>query len=88
MKKRTIEVFVAGCPICDETVKLVKSIVCPSCNLQVLNLSNDSAAQALAHKYGIKRVPAVVVDGKLADCCSSGAVDKNILQSMGVGRQL
>ncbi len=28
MQKRTIEVFVAGCPCCDEAVALVKSLTC------------------------------------------------------------
>lgn len=27
MKKRTIEVFTAGCPTCDDAVKLVQSII-------------------------------------------------------------
>jgi hypothetical protein len=29
-KKRKIEVFTAGCPLCDETVKLVRELACPS----------------------------------------------------------
>ena len=83
--KRTIEVFSAGCPCCDETVKLVQSIVCPSCDLQILDMRSDKTAQAKAKQYGVKRVPAVVVDGKLADCCQQGPVDVNALRSLGVG---
>lgn len=85
MKKRTIEVFTAGCPCCDETVKLVQSIICPSCDLQVLDMRTDKVAQAKAKQYGVNRVPAVVVDGKLADCCQQGPVDANTLRSLGVG---
>jgi len=84
--KRTIEVFSAGCPCCDETVKLVQSLVCPSCDLQILDMQSDQAAQAKAKQYGVKRVPAVVVNGKLADCCQQGPVDVNVLRSLGVGR--
>ncbi len=84
--KRTIEVFSAGCPCCEETIKLVQSLVCPSCDLQVLDMRSDKAAQAKAKQYGVTRVPAVVVDGKLADCCRQGPVDVNTLQSLGVGR--
>ena len=29
--KRKIEVFSAGCPACEETIKLVNRIACPSC---------------------------------------------------------
>ena len=28
--KRRVEVFTAGCPICDETVSVVKSLACPN----------------------------------------------------------
>ncbi len=85
MTKRTIEVFTAGCPCCEDTVKLVQSLVCPSCDLQILDMRSDKAAQAKAKQYGVKRVPAVAVDGKLADCCQQGPVDANTLRSLGVG---
>lgn len=38
--KRLVEVFTAGCPICAETVNLVKSLACPSCDVQVHDLRN------------------------------------------------
>ena len=85
MTKRTIEVFTAGCPCCEDTVKLVQSLVCPSCDLQILDMRSDKAAQAKAKQYGVKRVPAVAVDGKLADCCQQGPVDADTLRSLGVG---
>ncbi len=85
MKKRTIEVFTAGCPCCDKTVKLVQSLVCPSCDLSILDMRADSAAQAKARQYGIERVPAVGVNGKLAECCQAGAVSAATLRSLGVG---
>jgi glutaredoxin len=84
MKKRIVEVFTAGCPVCEETLQLVRSLVCPSCDLQVLDLCTDPAAQAKARQYGVKRVPAVAVDGTLADCCQGG-VNLSTLRSLGVG---
>ena len=84
MKKRVVEVFTAGCPVCDDTVKLVQSIACPSCDVQILNLQTDAAAQAKARTYGVKRVPAVVVNGQLA-ACSQGGVDTGALRALGVG---
>jgi len=83
--KRTVEVFSAGCPLCEEAVKQVKSMACPSCDVQVLDLRTDTAAQARAKQYGVTRVPAVVVNGKLADCCRQGAVDAQVLRALGVG---
>ena len=35
--KRTIEIFSAGCPACEETVTLVNRIACPSCDVTVLD---------------------------------------------------
>ena len=85
MKKRTIEIFTAGCPYCDEAVQLVKDLTCESCDVQVLDMRSDKAVQARAKQYGVKRVPAIVVNGRLADCCQTGAVDAAALRALGVG---
>jgi glutaredoxin len=85
MNKRIVEIFTAGCPCCDDAVKLVQGLICSSCDLQVLDLRADPAAQAKAKQYGVKRVPAVVVNAQLADCCQMGAVDANRLRALGVG---
>jgi hypothetical protein len=46
---------------------------------------SDPAVAARAKQLGIHRVPAVVIDGKLADCCATGPVDLDVLRSMGLG---
>ncbi|GAC1453696.1 MAG: hypothetical protein PVSMB1_02370 [Gemmatimonadaceae bacterium] len=84
MTKRTVEVFSAGCPVCDETVEAVKGMVCDDCDLQV-NDMRTVAAQATAKKYGVKRLPSVVVNGQLADCCAAGSVIPSTLRALGVG---
>lgn len=84
MKKRTIELFTAGCPCCEDAVKLVQSLVCPSCELEILDIKSDEAAQAKAKRYGVTRVPAVVVNGKLTECCQAG-IDPATLRALGVG---
>lgn len=33
--KRRIEVFTADCPVCEETVTLVQSLACPSCEMRI-----------------------------------------------------
>lgn len=88
MAKRTIEVFVAGCPLCDKAVAQIRSITCPSCDVQILDMRTDETAQEKATRYRVSRVPAVVVDGKLADCCSQGAIDMDTLKALGVGKLL
>lgn len=85
MAKRIVEVFTAGCPCCDEAVKLVQSLACPSCDVRILDLRADPAAQAKAKRYGVQKVPAVAVDGQLAGCCQGG-VDAKQLQALGVGQ--
>lgn len=81
---RTIEIFSAGCACCDEAIQAVKAAACSSCNVVVRDMKNAKVA-ADAKKHGIKRVPAVVIDGKLADCCASGGVDLDVLRGMGLG---
>lgn len=82
--KRKIDVFNAGCGLCDETVKLVRSIACASCDVEVLDM-NDAAVIAKAKGYGIRGVPSVVVNGRLADCCATGGPDEATLKAAGIG---
>lgn len=81
--KRNVEIFTAGCGCCDDAVALVKSIACPSCDITVLDMKEESTARR-ARELGIKRVPSVVIDGMLADCCAGG-IDENTLSSTGIG---
>jgi len=86
MARRTVEVFTAGCPVCDEAVEAVRGVVCESCDVQIRDMKTKPA-QAKARQYGIKRVPAIVVNGQLAECCQQGAVDVKTLQRLGVGQR-
>ena len=85
--KRRIEIFSAGCPACEETIQTVNALACPSCDVQVLDMQQTDAA-AKAKEYGVKSVPAVVIDGKLSDCCAGRGVDKATLRANGVGVSL
>ncbi len=84
MTKRTIEVFSAGCACCDEAIAAVRDAACSSCDVQVLDMKDPKVA-ARAKQLGIHRVPAVVVDGTLADCCATGEIDLEMLRSVGLG---
>jgi len=83
-ERRKVEVFTAGCICCDEAVKVVEKLACPSCDVRVLDMRTEGG-QDRARQYGIKRVPAVVVDGRLAECCRQGGVDPTTLRALGVG---
>ena len=86
-KKRQVEVYSAGCPACQETVDLVNKIACPSCDVTVLDM-NDNIISQRAKSLGIHRVPAVVIDGKLADCCAVSAPDEQSLRAAGIGQPI
>lgn len=85
--KRKIEVFSAGCPACEETIQLVNRIACPSCEVTVHDMKNPAVASR-AKSLGIRSVPAVVIDGKLADCCTGRGPDESTLRGAGLGRPL
>lgn len=82
--KRKIEVFSAGCAVCEDVVQLVKASACPSCDVVVLDTNDIQVAQR-AQSLGILKVPAVVIDGVLADCCTSSGVDIATLKAAGLG---
>jgi glutaredoxin 3 len=81
---RTVEIYSAGCPACQGTVDLVNKIACPSCKVSVLYM-NDTGVSQRAERLGIHRVPAVVIDGKLANCCLVSAPDEQSLRAAGIG---
>ncbi len=85
--KRKIEVFGAGCPACEETIELVKSVACPSCEVAVLDM-NDPSVASRAKSLGIHSVPSVVIDGQLADCCAGRGPDEATLRSAGLGQPI
>ncbi len=85
--KRKIQVFSAGCPVCDETVQMVNRLACPSCEVDVLDMHDPDVA-AQAEKLGIRSIPAVVIDGKPADCCAGRGPDEAKLQSAGLGQPI
>ena len=83
-EKRCVEIFSAGCSVCQDTIQLVSRLACDSCEVQVLDM-HDAAVSARAASLGIKQVPTVVIDGVLADCCSSGGPDGETLKNAGIG---
>ena len=95
MAKRQVEVFTAGCPVCEPAVELVTELACQDCEVTVHDLrqtgeaftGEDSVAERAA-QYGIKTVPAVVVDGSLVSCCRHGGPDRGELTQAGIGQRL
>ena len=79
-----VEIFIAGCPACESTINLVNDVACDNCEITVLDM-NDSEVSKRAKDLGIARVPAVVVNGKLADCCQVKGATVEGLKAAGIG---
>ncbi len=84
MSSRRVEVFSAGCSACEETIQIVNEIACPSCGIEIHDM-RDATVAARAKALGIRSVPAVVIDGQLASCCTGRGVDLGTLRAAGLG---
>ena len=82
--KRKVEIFSAGCGCCEETINLVKSIACSSCDITVLDMNRPEIAER-AKGLGVRSVPAIVINGELAGCCAGRGPDEQTLRSAGLG---
>jgi hypothetical protein len=78
--KRKIEVFSAGCALCHEVIDVVRQEAGSSSEVIVRNMI-DARVLSRAEKLGIRSVPAVAIDGKLASCCTGKGVDIQVLKN-------
>lgn len=78
-QKHNIEIFSAGCAICNETIELVKEVAGPGREVQVHDMHQQEVARR-AKEQGVRSLPAVVVNGKLAGCCSGRGPDELVLR--------
>jgi hypothetical protein len=78
--KRKVEVFSAGCTFCHEVIDVVRRKVGSSSQIVVHNMI-DARSVARAEQLGIRSVPAVVIDGKLASCYTGKGVDIQVLEN-------
>ena len=85
--QQIVEVFSVGCTVCEETIEQVRALACPSCDVQVLDMQ-DAAVEKRAGDLGVRSVPAVAIDGILADCCAGRGPDVTALRAAGLGQPL
>ena len=78
-RKRKIEVFSAGCSACHQAVELVKRIAGSSHEVEIVDIHKHEVGSRAKH-YGIRSVPAVVIDGKLAACCAGRGVREETIR--------
>jgi glutaredoxin 3 len=85
--KRTIEIFSAGCPACEEAMQLINRVACPACEVTVLDMKSPDVASR-AKRLGIRSVPAVVINGTGADCGAGRGPDEQTLRAAGLGQPI
>ena len=86
-QRRKIEIFSAGCAVCDDAVALVQRLACDSCDVAVLDMRDAEVAER-ARQLGVQSVPAVAVDGRLAGCCAGRGPNEEMLRAAGIGQPL
>lgn len=89
MEKRKIELFTAGCPVCEPAVELVNSMACQYCQVTIYNLAKQGDIKEGLSKmkeYNITSLPAVAVEGKLLECCSKRGISHKELHKAGIGQ--
>ncbi len=81
MAKRQVEVFVAGGPLCEPIIKLVKEMAGSDWEVIVYDL--NFLGEFPGERYEIETLPAVVVDGRVV---ASPAPTREQLRAAGLGR--
>ena len=77
--KKKIEVFSAGCSVCKETIETVKRLA--GSHEVLVHDMHKSEVAVKAKQYGVRSVPAVVIDGKLASCCAGRGPNEDVLRA-------
>lgn len=78
--RKKIEIFSAGCGTCKETIETVKRLAGNSHEVIVHDMQRAEVA-AKAKEHGVRSVPAVVIDGKLASCCAGRGPEEKTLRA-------
>jgi glutaredoxin len=78
-QKHKIEIFSAGCATCKETIDVVRKIAGADHDVQIHDMHQEDIATR-AKQHGVRSLPAVVIDGKLAGCCAGRGPDEHILR--------
>ena len=73
--------------MCKAVEDRIYGIACPSCDVTVLDM-NDPEVAARAKSLGVQAVPAIVIDGQLANCCQGQEFSEAALRAEGIGQPM
>jgi glutaredoxin len=77
--KHKIEIFSAGCKTCKDTIEAVRKLAGSEHEVVVHDMHQEYIANR-AEQHGIRSLPAVVIDGKLAGCCAGRGPDEHVIR--------
>ena len=77
--KHKIEIFSAGCKTCKDAIEAVRKLAGSEDEMVVHDMHQHEIAIRAA-QHGVRSLPAVVIDGKLAGCCSGRGVDEHVVR--------
>jgi len=83
--KRKIEIITAGCPVCEPTVELIRNLAIDKDEVILYDLSVESELESnklIIHKYQIKQLPSVLIDGKLLPCFNNKIDWEDLMQAV------
>ena len=80
LPRHQVEVFSTGCPICEETIRLIHRLCGDSCEITVLSVRDETIANR-ARGLGLRSFPAVVVDGELVPFDLFAALSRALAES-------
>jgi len=78
--KKKIEVFSAGCSLCEGAIEMAKTIAGSSHEVVVYDM-RESGVATKAKQYDVRSIPGIVIEGKLAGCCAGRGPDENVLRA-------
>ena len=77
--KHKIEIFSAGCKTCKDSIEAVRNLAGSEHEVVVYDMHQEHIANRAAQS-GVRSLPAVMIDGKLAGCCSDRGVEERIVR--------
>ena len=87
VQRRKVEIFTAGCSLCQGVVDMIHQLTCPDCDVTVYNLYQNEGVKE-AKEHGRTATTSVVVNGQLLDCCKRGPITKEDLKAAGIGKSV
>lgn len=82
-QQRHVEIFSAGCPVCQDALTLVSRLVGSPHQIDLHDLRQLEVASRAA-SLGIRSVPATLIDGQLVSCCANCGPDEAALRAAGL----